>query len=251
MSLAVAISLPLDDPDLRLTPEPELRALIVATHTEVLHMSPTMLLDLDLALAWEGFDVDVIPYGQSPTADDLSDADLVIILPVIDYPRTDDGSALYDEGWHEEEVELLVTYVEQGGLLVLTNSAHRLFFGDISDRNEDWDDINRLAMPFGIRYEDNPFFRTRALVASDHPLTENLSSLYMLANNGLSINLQSGEVLAEINDQVALGLVAYGEAGGQVLVLSDVGMLDLYDFGQRDQDNFTFLRNLARYARER
>jgi hypothetical protein len=251
MSLITAIGTPSDAPGLRLTPEPNHGALIVATHTEVPHMSPTMLLDLDLALAWEGFDVDVIPYGQSPTADDLSDADLVVVLPVIDYPRTNDGSALYDEDWRDHEVELLVTYVAQGGFLVLTNSAHRLFFGDISDKNEDWGDVNSLASPFGVSYEDNTFSRSRSLVVSDHPLTENLSSLYMLFNNGLPIHLESGEALAELNGQVTLGLINYGEAGGQVLVLSDVGMLGLYDFGQRDLDNFNFLRNLARFALER
>ncbi len=251
MSLIAAIRTPRDAPGLRLTPEPGQRAIIVATHTEVLHMTPTMLLDLDLALAWEGFDVDVIPYGQSPTREDLSDADLVLVLPVIDYPRTDNDSASYDEEWRAEEVDLLETYVAQGGFLVLTNSAHRLFFGDISDWNEDAEDVNKLAAAFGISYEANTIPRTRSPIASDHPLTENISSLYMLANNALPVQLQTGEALAEINGQVVLGLVDFGEAGGQVLALSDLGMLDLYDFGMRDHDNFVFLRNLARFARER
>ena len=73
----------------------------------------------------------------------------------------------------------------------------------------------------------------------------------LIANNGLPISLGAGETLAEVGGQAALGLVDYGEAGGQVLVLSDLGMLDLYDFGRRAKDNFTFLQNLARYARER
>ncbi len=80
MALIAALDTPQDAPDLRVTPEPERRALIVATHTEVLHMTPTLLINLDRALAWEGFDVDVIPYGQSLTSDDLTDADLVVGL---------------------------------------------------------------------------------------------------------------------------------------------------------------------------
>ncbi len=58
-------------------------------------------------------------------------------------------------------------------------------------------------------------------------------------------------MLAEVGGQVAAGLVDYGGAGGQVLILSDLGALDLYDFGRRERDNFTFLRNLARFASDR
>ncbi len=251
MALIAALGTPQDAPDLRLTPEPERRALIIATHTEVLHMNPTMLLDLNHALAWEGLDVDVIPYGQSFTADDLTNVDLVIVLPVIDYPRADDDSALYDEQWAVEEVQRLVGYVEEGGLLVLTNSARRLFFGDLSDMNEDWDDVNTLAAPFGVSYEGEPFLRSRALISEDHPLTKNLSSLYLLSNNGMPFRMQAGQTLAEIDGQATLGLVDFGGYGGQVLVLSDLGIFDPYDFGQRERNNFIFMRNLASYARER
>ena len=251
MALIAALDTPQDAPDLRVTPEPERRALIVATHTEVLHMTPSLLINLDRALAWEGFDVDVIPYGQSPTSDDLTDADLVLVLPVIDYPSADGDLSLYDEEWRADEIDLLVTYVEQGGLLVLTNSAKRLFFGQVSDTNEDWEKVNALAAPFGISYESAPFTGTAARIASAHPLTENLSGLRLIANNGLPISLQAGETLAEVGGQAALGLVDYGGAGGQVLVLSDLGSLDLYDFGHHERDNFVFLRNLARYARDR
>jgi hypothetical protein len=251
MALIAALDTPQDAPDLRVTPEPERRALILATHTEVLHMTPTLLINLDRALAWEGFDVDVIPYGQSPTSDDLTDADLVWVLPVIDYPSADGDLTLYDEEWRADEIDLLATYVEQGGLLVLTNSANRLFFGQVSDANEDWEKINALAAPFGVSYESVPFPITAARVASAHPLTEKLSGLRMIANNGLPISLQAGETLAEVGGQAALGLVDYGGAGGQVLVFSDLGSLDLYDSRHHERDNFVFLRNLARYARDR
>jgi hypothetical protein len=251
MALIAAVDTPQDAPDLRVTPEPERRALIVATHTEVPHMTPSLLINLDRALAWGGFDVDVIPYGQSPTSDDLTDADLVLVLPVIDYPSADGDLSLYDEEWRADEIDLLVTYVEQGGLLVLTNSAKRLFFGQVSDANEDWEKVNALAAPFGISYERAPFSSTAAHVTSAHPLTENLSVLRLVANNGLPISLQAGETLAEVGGQAALGLVDYGGAGGQVLILSDLGSLDLYDFRHHEIDNLAFLRNLARYARDR
>jgi hypothetical protein len=251
MALIAAIGTPKDAPELRFTPPPERRALILATHTEVLHMTPTLLINLDRALAWEGFDVDVIPYGQSPTSEDLADAGLVLVLPVIDYPTADSDLTLYDEEWRLDEIDLLVDYVEQGGLLVLTNSANRLFFREPADPNEDSGKINALAAPFGIKYESVPFSNSFAPVTTAHPLTENLASLTLIAGNGLPISLQAGETLAEVNGQTALGLVDYGAAGGQVLILSDLGLLDLYDFGQHERDSIALLRNLARYARDR
>ncbi|MBN2146662.1 MAG: hypothetical protein JW726_04705, partial [Anaerolineales bacterium] len=251
MALIAALETPLDAPDLHVTPEPERRALFIATHTEVLHMSPALLSHLDRALAWEGFDVDVIPYGQSLSSADLADAGLVVVLPVIDYPSVDGDVNLYDEQWRPDEIELLVNYVEQGGFLILTNSANRLFLGQVAEANEDWEDANALAAPFGINYGGAPFRTIRALVASAHPITEDLFDLVMRANNGLPLTLQRGEVLAEAQGQAAVGLLDYGAAGGQVLALSDLGSLDLYNPRQSDRDNLDFLRNLTRYIRGR
>jgi len=251
MALIAALETPLDAPNLRVTTKPERRALIIATHTEVLHMTPTMLIHLDRALAWEGFDVDVIPYGQSPSSADLTDTDLVLVLPVIDYPSVDSDLTLYDEQWRADEIELLVSYVEQGGFLILTNSANRLFLGRVGEANEDWEDANALAAPFGISFGGDPFLTIRMFVAGFHPLTGDLFDLGLIANNGLPLSLQGGEVLAEAQGQVAIGLLDYGGAGGEVLALSDLGSLDLYNPREGERDNLDFLRNLARYARDR
>jgi hypothetical protein len=250
MALVAVLGTPQDAPDLRVIPEPERRAVIVATHTEALHMSPTMMINLDRALAWEGFDVDVIPYDQSLTSEDLTSADLVIVLPVIDYPAANDELARYDETWSAAEIDLLAAFVDQGGLLVLTNSANRLFFGEVFDANEDWEKMNALAAPFGISYSGTPINMPSIRVEIIHPLTEDLPRLRLLPNNGLPIRLRSGEVLVEMGEEAVLALVDHGGAGGQVLVLSDLGSLDLYDFRQHETDNFAFLRNLASYARD-
>jgi len=251
MALIAALETPLDAPNLSVTPAPEHRALIVATHTEVLHMTPTLLIHLDRALAWEGFDVDVVPYGQSLSFADLTDADLVLVLPVIDYPCVDSDLTQYDEQWREDEIELLVSYVEQGGFLILTNSANRLFLGRVGEANEDWEDANALAAPFGISFGGVPFRTIRMFVEGSHPLTGNLFDLVLIANNGFPLSLQGGEALAEAQGQVAVGLMDYGSAGGQVLALSDLGSLDLYNPREGERDNLDFLRNLARYARDR
>jgi hypothetical protein len=222
MALIAALETPLDAPALRLTPEPERPALIIATHTEVIHMTATMLIHLDRALAWDGFHVDVIPYGQAVTAENLAEADLVLALPVTDYASVDGDPTLYDEAWLAEEIALLVDYVEQGGFLVLTDSAKSLFRGRVVDVNEDWEDVNALAAPFGIRFAGEPLRTIRARVAGAHPITGDLFDLVMMPDNGLPL-LTGGEALAEAQGEVAIGLVDYGGAGGQVLALSDLG----------------------------
>ena len=248
MALIAALETPVDNPDLRVTPAPERRALIVATHTEVLQMTPTLLIHLDRALAWEGFDVDVIPFGQSFVSADLTGADLVIVLPVIDYPAPDGDLTQYDEQWAADEIELLVNYVKQGGLLVLTNSANCLFLGRVNEANEDWEDANALAAPFSISFGGEPFRTIRAFVTGSHPLTGDLVDLVLASKNGLPITMQGGVMLADAQGQVAIGLMDYGEAGGQILALSDLALLDLYNPRETERDNLEFLRNLARYA---
>ncbi len=239
-----------DLPELRVTPAPSHRAVIVASHTEVVHMTPATLIEMSRALAWEGFDVDVIPYGQAVTAADLNNAELVVVLPVIDYPGPGGDLTLYDEAWSAQEIEALLTYVEQGGLLVLTNSAHRLhLFGLAFDENEDWQDVNALSEVFGVLFEKGALPSNSAQTQGQHPLTENQGSLAMIQNNGVPFAMQAGETLAQVNDRPAVGLVEYGEAGGQVLVLADVGLLGFAGPQPPDKDNLVFLRNLARYAR--
>ncbi len=45
--------------------------------------------------------------------------------------------------------------MEEGGLLVLTNSARRFWLGSmILDVNEDWSDANALSDHFGVVFEE-------------------------------------------------------------------------------------------------
>jgi hypothetical protein len=251
VALIAALETGQDKPEIQVTPEPDRRALIVASHTEVVHMAPTALIELDRALAWEGFDVDVIPYRQAVTSKDLANSELVVVLPAIDYPSSSGDLTLYDEAWSDNEIESLVTFVEQGGLLVLTNSAHRILFGMVFDANEDWQDVNALSEPFGVVFEGGTLSSSSARTQRAHPLMERQSSLTLIANNGVPFTMQTGETLAEVGGRPAVGLVDYGQAGGQVLILADVGILGFASFVPPERDNLDFLRNLARYARIR
>jgi hypothetical protein len=233
---------------LRLASWPDRRALFVASHTESIHMNPAALIDLGMALAWEGFDVDMIPYRQTLTPADLEDADLVFALPVHDYSGAEHVVEAYDEAWLQEEVAALEAYVARGGFLVLTNSAHRLkYYNDTLDFNEDWFYANDLAGVFGISYQEGQMDIEKTLVNSEHPLMEGVTSLKLALGNGVPFVLEDGQVLAHARDWPVVALVDYGAASGQVVVLADLGLLG-HDGSPL---NMQFWLNLARYARAR
>ena len=249
VALAAALDTGQENPSLRVAPRPERRALFVASHTEPVQMSPTTFTDLGMALAWQGFDVDLLPYGQAVTSADLEDADLVVVLPVVDYPSPDGDPNLYDEAWSQEEIAALEAYVARGGLLVLTNSAHRLKYSNmVLDPNEDWSDANALAEHFGITYQDGTLPGAQARTEGEHPLVKGTEVLALAGDNGVPFTITGGQVLAHVDGELAVALADYGDGGGQVLALADVGMLSS---AEGEPANLPFWLNLARYARSR
>ncbi len=233
-------------PNLRVAPAPERRALFVASHTESAHMHPALLVDLGMTLSWEGYDVDMIPYGQAVTADELQDAAMVVVLPVYDYPSPEGDVGLYDEAWSEQEIEALEQYVVAGGLLILTNSAHRLKYDNLAwDPNEDWDDANAVAGRFGVTFLEGPWTGNAAWTTAGSTLLAGVSSLEMASNNGVPFRLAAGEVLAWVGNEPAAAMLTYGRQGGQVLVLADVTILAA---GLNGPTNRPFWQNLARQA---
>jgi hypothetical protein len=252
VALAAALETPKKHASLRVTPAADRHALFVASHTEATHMTPTGFTELGMALAMEGFDVDLIPYGQAVTPADLEDTDLVVVLPVLDYPTAGGDLDLYDEGWTEEEIDALRAYAVDGGLLVLTNSRYRIKYGTAGlDPNEDWADANALASEFGITYLEGVVKGDQAETEGDHPLVQGLRRLELGPNNGVPFDLSEdvkGQVLASADGGPALVLVQVGEAGGQILALADVALLSA---GSTEPQNLPFWQNLARYARSR
>ena len=249
-ALVAALETASETPDLRVTPRPDRRAIFVGSHTEAMLMSPLGFIDFGQTLAMEGFDVDLIPYGQPVTAADLEGADLVVVLPLLDYPDQSGNLLLYNEAWTREEIDVLEAYAANGGLLVLTNSEHRL---KLSNRpfelNEDWHDVNAVAERFGISYRFGA--RTSHLLwveKNSHPLVEGISYLEFIQDNGIPFTMQQGQTLAWLAGKAVIGLVDYGDASGQVLALADVGLLG-NDRGM--PHNLRFWQNLAHYARSR
>jgi hypothetical protein len=247
--LAAVIETASDAPELRVTPPPDRLALFVGSHTEALHMSPTALIELSMTLAWSGFDVDLVPYGQAVTSGDLEDADLVIVLPVVDYPHDLTDVAVYDEAWTPEEVDALESYVDGGGFLIVTNSGHRLWFSNSTmEVNEDWSDVNDLATRFGVTYSEGTISGGIALAVGSGALVSGVERLWMATDNGVAFDVQNdaATVLAAVEGDPAAVLIEVGDSGGQVLVLADLGILG---DGRGEGDNPRFWLNLAQQVR--
>jgi hypothetical protein len=246
------VSLGEERPDLRPTPKKVGRVVFVATHTEVTGMTPTALTDFAMALDYKGIDVDLIPYSATFTASHLSDADMVVVLPSIDYPSEAAGSVdWYDVEWEGEEIEILRQYAEKGGLLVLTNSAHRLkyFYYAPFEENEDWSDMNDLAQAFGVEFLPGEISDEWAELLT-HPLTEGLSRLRLTGGNVVPFTYRSGQDLARAGGKSVMALIPFGDQGGELLVVSD---LTIFDRGPDEAraTNLDFWLNLAGYALER
>jgi hypothetical protein len=250
VALAAALDTARDQATLRVTPRAERRALFVASHTEATHMTPVGFTELGMALAMEGFDVDLLPYGQGVTPAELDGAHLVIVLPVMDYPSPQADPDLYDEAWTQEEVAALEAYVDGGGFLVLTNSARRIKYGNQGlDANEDWSDANDLASRFGVTFFEGTLQGSQVEADTPHPLLEGIERLELGTNTAVPFRLAESAkaaILARAGAEVAMALLEHGPAGGQVLVLADVALLAA---GRTEPQNLPFWQNLARYAR--
>jgi hypothetical protein len=243
--LLAALETGRDAPDLHVPQRPTRRAVFVASHTEPDEMSPATLTVFGMTLAVAGYDVDMVPYGRAVTPADLSGADLVVALPVFDYPSGDDTSA-YDEAWSDAEVAALEEYVANGGFLVLTNSARRLRYGHTAaaDVNEDWADANALAGRFGVRYDDRRFSgEVFAAVQGGDDWVAGVTALETAGGNAVAFTAEGGEVLAALDGIPVAARLAYGRAGGRLLVLADLSLLGAR---QIDTPNILFWQNMLR-----
>jgi hypothetical protein len=245
--LATVLEVGADAPDLRVTPEPTYRAVVVGSHTEAEAMGPFALTEFGMTLAWAGFDVDQVPYGERLTAEHLEGADLVIVLPVLDYPNEYGDVNLYDEEWRGTEAAVVEDYVNtRGGWLVLANSGHRLWFSNATyEPNEDWGALYTLSHRFGVVFNNGPTEGTTARTTSGHNLMAGVETLWLAEDNFVPFVLPfNATVLARVDDWPVAAVFNCG-AGG-VIVLGDVGILG---DSLADGDNRQFWRNLAEWAK--
>jgi hypothetical protein len=249
VALTAALATGHDAPVLRVTPPATRRAVFVGSHTEAPHMGPPALVELGMALALEGIDVDTVPYGTPVTASDLEGAAVVVALPVHDYPSPEGDVSPYEEAWTAAEVDVLDAYVRGGGLLVLTNSAHRLkYMAQQYEANEDTLSANVLAGRFGVSWLNGTVAAGVAVTQGTSALVAGVSTLALAPGNGVLFSAPGGQLLARAGAQPVVSLVRPA-SGGEVLVLADLGML--MTSTEISPANFRFWQNLAAYARTR
>jgi hypothetical protein len=236
VALAASLRTGHDTPELRVTAPPTRRAVLIASHTESPHMAAAGWSEFGMALAWEGFDVDTVPFGTPVTATQLTGADLVVALPVVDFGEP-------DQGWEADEVQALADHVAGGGSLVIAASAYRLRLSNGRyESNEDALDVNALASRFGVTFGSGTIDVATATPAASHALLQGVTTLELAAGNGVPFTVSGGQVLARAGTRPALALAG---SDGRVLVLADVGMLGS---ALNTSLNLQFWRNLARWA---
>jgi hypothetical protein len=249
--LRTIVTLGEDRPELHAAGPDEGRAVFVGTQTEPIYMGPPALIDFAMAFEFSGLDVDLVPYGAKLSTQDIDGASIVFALPAIDYASQEAGSLeRYDVAWTDEEIEILRDYVETGGLLVITNSRHRLKYGyPVMEQNEDWADMNALAEVFGVAFHDASIWGELAS-AGDHRLVHGLRVIAVADGNSVAFSYEGGETLADVSGDAVIALVPYGDAGGEVLVVGDLGTLRAA-WGEESPRNQQLWLNLAEYARDR
>jgi hypothetical protein len=168
-----------------------------------------------MALSWEGFDVDIIPYGETITQEDLKDVGVIVVPPTMDFPGP------HNEAWCEDELTLLQNYLASGGFLVITNSnCNYTLKRCTDDLNEDTKALNAFLEPMGVRFMlgTGPADDI-ALAVNDHLLTENATYLNYYRYDGVPFRLTKGLQLVRASAKPLVALLDYGDKGGQVLVI--------------------------------
>ncbi|UCC88357.1 MAG: hypothetical protein JSV81_03345, partial [Anaerolineales bacterium] len=82
-------------------------------------------------------------------------------------------------------------------------------------------------------------------------LMAGVSSLKLAPGNDVPFTVSEGTqalAVARLGEELAIALLDHGQAGGQVLVLTDVSLLGAE---WESPPNMTFWQNLAEYARAR
>lgn len=252
IALSTAINLDDESSYIRHAPEPDKRVVIIATHTESLYTSIGTLHNFAMSLAVFGYDVDLIPYGQNFTSDDLTDADMVIVMPPHDYPAQDTQVDQYDVEWTSEQADIIEGYVNDGGFLMIVNSFRRYgTFNEAHEINEDWSDLNILTERYGVTFmEQRPVGNIAP--ATSTPLFDNIEGLEFGNDSAVLFSLDNARGISMLTDTSGLSLMAgleHGDNGGLILVLGDFGMLRSQSEGQgATPTNLRFWLNLIQFA---
>lgn len=215
------------------------KVVFLANHTESPHMTPAGYPEFSHALIKAGYQISIIPYGHTVTANDLSGADLVVVLPVYDYALEDSS---YDTAWTASEAGVINTYAQNGGRVLVVNSRNHLkLYNRVLEENEDWPDLNVLTNQWGVKF--NGVGSDSALLnAEGRGLLKGVSGINITPVNAVSFSIESGNALAGVPRDAYMAQIEVGK--GQVVILGDLSI-----FGEDDRGliNPVLVRNLAEW----
>jgi hypothetical protein len=158
----------------------------------------------------------------------------------LDYPGPN------SENWSQDEFSLLTQYIEKGGFVLVTNSGYNIAqVRRVEDINEDATDFNSWLKPLGIQFKYGETDGGMIRLTVEYPLSANAKYLTNQQEKLQVFFTQTGGVQLVPG---AIGLVDYGSQGGQVLVVSDLGLLKNNEDGTK---NLNFVKNIAQYVRLR
>ncbi len=202
------------------------QALFLMNETESSQMSAAAFFDLSVDLINMGYEINVMPYGEVLESSDLEGIDLVVVPPVYDLQISEEtylGYAPvngYDAGWTESEAAAIYDYAQNGGTLMIMNSAFRTKLGEaLYDFNEDWQDLNVLTNTFGVTFTEYG--------TGNEQMNANLDGkeyiLSLSPENTTFFSAPAGSVLAGTPGRASLAVVTAGS--GKVIVIGDLMMV--------------------------
>ena len=119
--------------------------------------------------------------------------------------------------------------MEQGGKLLVVNSANRLkFFNWVAEPNEDWLDLNTLTSQWGVQFTRDSVDETSVTVTADG-LLDDVSTVNINPQNTVVFSVTSAAVLAGSQNRAHIAQIEVGT--GTVIILSDLSMLGDYGDG--------------------
>jgi len=202
---------------------PEKKVVFLANHTEAPQMTPAGFVAFSQALEVAGYEISVIPYGAALSSDSIASAELVVALPVYDFPIMDDQTSGYDTGWTREEAAIIDAYVRNGGKLLVVNCGARLkLVNRVMDLNEDWSDLNLLTEQWGVHFT-RIGARAQTINAEDRGIMSGVSAMIVTPETAVEFETANGKVLAGMDGADYMALLEVGK--GQVLILSDMTVL--------------------------
>ncbi|HKC65292.1 MAG TPA: glycoside hydrolase family 88 protein, partial [Pyrinomonadaceae bacterium] len=196
------------------------------------------------ANAWRNFGVRTETLRDGPTAQNLKNADIYIIVDP-DTPQ----EAEHPNYVEQPHIKAITDWVKAGGVLVLMGN-------DIG--NAEFDHFNQLAKEFGIQFnkdsrnrvEGNKFEMGKIVAPDSHPIFKTAKNLYLKEISTLALTPPAKPTIVDKGD-VIMAVSKLGK--GTVFAVGDPWLYNEYTDGRKlppEYDNYKAARDLSRWLIE-